>query len=515
MSESPRIQIHDQGKVRESIRRLARHRREHCLKQRDSRQAAVLLAFCVMLLPFPAWSQSSMPLSSFGAPSINELRAGVVKVDDRAGGGKLGTGIIVRLSTETAYIITASHVIGHSAKPEVTFYTEPGRTFPAKVLGRAEGFRGLAGIVVQGVNTKGLQKLDLEVKSRVSGGEPVTVIGFPRAIDTDWAVTTGSITGLSGETLTIQAPIEEGNSGGPVLVEGKVVGLVVEGQGQFGHAVPAVMVQFALRSWLMEGSSSSSSASASPNGPPAPLPAEITGKDGASMVLIPAGEFLMGLSDGEGAQDQHPQHRVYLDAFYIDRYEVSTARYASFMKQANRKPPSLWNQVDLSQHGDRPVVQVNWHDAEAYCRWAGKRLPTEAEWEKAARGIDGRKYPWGNDAPSTGLANINQAFSSFLNPYSDRLMSVGSFEQGKSPYGVYNMTGNVSEWVGDWYDPTFYAKSPSRNPKGPASGDAKVHRGSSWWYPPDLYLNESATRANLKAEYSNDSIGLRCARDAQ
>jgi formylglycine-generating enzyme required for sulfatase activity len=424
----------------------------------------------------------------------------------------VGTGIIVGLSGEAAYIITASHVIGPAVNPDVTFHTERGRSFPAKLLGKAEGNRGLAGMLVQGINTRGLRVLDLDVQTEVSGGEPVIVIGFPRLLGTDWAVTTGSITGLSGETLTLQAPIEEGNSGGPVLVEGKVVGLVVEGQGQFGHAVPAATVQFAIRSWAMGGRRPSSAGPSTPVPPPAAVPAnEITGKDGAPMVLIPAGEFLMGSPEGEGGEDEHPQHRVYLDAFYMDRYEVTTARYATFLKGTSRKAPDEWEQVELSQHGNRPVVGIDWRDAEAYCRWAGKRLPTEAEWEKASRGPDGRPYPWGKDAP--GSLNANFGLTSSMSVYSDRLEPVGSFESGKSPYGVHDMAGNVWEWVADWYDERFYAQSPPRNPKGPASGKAKVLRGGSWIDGPVTL--RSADRFLFHPNGRFIWVGVRCARDAQ
>src|SRR3989442_6188260 len=130
--------------------------------------------------------------------------------------------------------------------------------------------------------------------------------------------------------------------------------------------------------------------------PPGRAPTAVQiGKDGALMVLVPAGEFTMG-----GDSLDNPRHPVYLDAFYMDKYEVTTSRYAAFVKATGRELPSKWREVRLVSHGERPVIGVLWEDADAYCRWAGKRLPTEAEWEKAARGTDGREYPWGNEAPT-------------------------------------------------------------------------------------------------------------------
>ena len=182
------------------------------------------------------------------------------------------------------------------------------------------------------------------------------------------------------------------------------------------------------------------------------------------MVEIPAGEFAMGLDGGQALEDERPMHRVWVGRFSMDLHEVTTAQYAEFLAATNRLAPWQWNTVDLSQPRDRPVIGVDWSDADAYCRSKGKRLPTEAEWEKSARGTDGRLYPWGNQAPSKDLANfaLGARFS-----YSQVLMPVQSYEQGKSPYGLYQMAGNVWEWVKDWYAANYYEVSPERNPQGP------------------------------------------------
>jgi hypothetical protein len=201
--------------------------------------------------------------------------------------------------------------------------------------------------------------------------------------------------------------------------------------------------------------------------PIADLAKNITGKDGAPMALIPAGEFQIGSPDGEGDNNEHPRHRVSLDAFYMDKFEVTVARYAEFVRSTNRAKPAYWNQVDSRKYGKLPVVGVDWRDAEAYCRWAGKRLPTEAEWEKAARGTDGRTYPWGNEPPTPRLANFDKWIAK--NSYDKRLAPVDSYEVGKSPYGLHHMAGNVWKWTADWYDEHYYEKSPPQNPKGSSS----------------------------------------------
>ncbi len=229
----------------------------------------------------------------------------------------------------------------------------------------------------------------------------------------------------------------------------------------------------------------------------------------SQMVLVPAGEFLRGSPPGEGADDKHPQKRVYVNAFNMDKYEVTTARYAEFLRARGREKQEDWDQVDLSRHGNLPVVGIDWHDAEAYCEWAEKWLPTEAEWEKAARGTDGGTYPWGNESPSARLANYGKEWSD--NFYSDRLKSVDSYDAGKSPYGVHHMAGNAWEWVGDWWDSEYYATSPARNPKGPSNGEYKVLRGGSWGNDPGGLRSADRDGTTPSGRYA--LFGVRCAQD--
>jgi len=245
---------------------------------------------------------------------------------------------------------------------------------------------------------------------------------------------------------------------------------------------------------------------------------ELVGKDGARMILVPAGPFPMGVPKGDrdGGRDEYPRHEVLLDNYYIDIYEVTHGRYAKFVKATEHRTPvnpkypkrTLWNDRLSDSLAERPVINVDWQDADAYCRWAGKRLPTEAEWEKAARGTDDRRFPWGNVEPTHKHLNFNQQWQG-----EKTLMPVGSYEAGKSPFGAYDMAGNVWEWVADWYDPLYYEKSPAENPKGPDTGTYKVLRSSGWSV--ETPLVRLFTRVKSDPANRNDSTGFRCAADAK
>jgi len=270
---------------------------------------------------------------------------------------------------------------------------------------------------------------------------------------------------------------------------------------------------------------------------------------GAEMVLVPAGEFWMGSTPEEtdwfvdeckktGTSEKQckefvgretPRHRVNLAAFYVHRFEVTTALFERFVTATgyrttaeiegwgwvyrfNTRGQWSWAKADgatwkkpdgpfnPSPHDDHPAVQVSWNDAEAYCKWAGSRLPTEAEWEKAARGTDGRRYPWGNDWDASRAKSTEGAGTT----------SVGSYSNGVSPYGLHHMAGNVAEWVADKFDAAYYRNSPEQDPQGPTDGRQRVQRGGSWNNAP-LYLR-SASRVANPPTYRNDSVGFRCAR---
>jgi formylglycine-generating enzyme required for sulfatase activity len=219
------------------------------------------------------------------------------------------------------------------------------------------------------------------------------------------------------------------------------------------------------------------------------------------MVPVPAGEFLMGSEDGDN--DEKPVHRVYLDAFYIDKYEVTVAEYGRCVQGGRCSTPGTGVGCNWGQGGreDHPINCVDWNQAETYCEWAGKRLPPEAEWERAARGTDGRKYPWGDQWDSS-KANAESRIG--------RTTSVGSYSSGVSPYGVHDMAGNVWEWVQDWYDRNYYQRGFSRNPKGPDSGSLRVLRGGSWGSFPGNARTSARGRSVPGTRYYDG--GFRCAR---
>ena len=263
----------------------------------------------------------------------------------------------------------------------------------------------------------------------------------------------------------------------------------------------------------------------------------------AGMVLVPAGDFTMGSTTGntDGNFDEQPVHTVYLNAFYIDKYEVTNAQFKSFIDAGGYTTQAFWSVAGWSArttHGwtqpywwtagtyhsgpawpDFPVVGVTWYEAEAYANFAGKRLPTEAEWEKAARGTDQRTYPWGN---SIGSSRANYFGSG--DPFDNSSTPVGFYDgqlsrtrprfqttNSPSPYGAYDMAGNVWEWVADWYDGNYYSVSPSSNPPGPLTGSHRVLRGGAWGYDP-AYLRSAFRNDDGYPSYRSNTVGFRCAR---
>lgn len=232
----------------------------------------------------------------------------------------------------------------------------------------------------------------------------------------------------------------------------------------------------------------------------------IVAQDGKEMVYVPAGEFVMGSETGHA--DEKPPHRVYLDAFFIDRYPVTNAEYKKFVEAAGRKPPSHWQNGKIPPGKEtHPVVNVSWNDAAAYAAWAGKRLPTEAEWEKAASWDplknEKRVYPWG-DRFDAALCNSKESGIGGTTP-------VGKYSpQGDSPYGAADMAGNVWEWCADWYDSGYYKNSPKQNPTGPSSGPSRVRRGGSWYV--SVNLVRASYRGRSVPDSWDDYLGFRCSR---
>jgi formylglycine-generating enzyme required for sulfatase activity len=231
-------------------------------------------------------------------------------------------------------------------------------------------------------------------------------------------------------------------------------------------------------------------------------------------VPIPAGEFWMGRAEFQWLFDRNteiererlddrPAHKLYLDSFAIDKYEVTNEEYLRYIKATGTKPPWYWPHGEIPDGQARfPVYNVNWEEASVYCKWAGKRLPTEAEWERAARGgLERKRYPWGDDDQLRNRGRLDAP--------------EGPVEVGTYPpngFGIYDITGNVWEWTSDWYDRDYYSISPERNPKGPDTGMYKIIRGGGWTDGYDARNLMVSHRSYVDPTVRAFTIGIRCAK---
>lgn len=451
-----------------------------------------ILAACVMFIGFTQ-------VEWLGAEDIARLQAGVVKITAKPpeGTANVGTGFIVRVEREAVYIVTAAHVVVGDQQPRVEFFTKRNLPIPAEVLGLEGGdeVRGLALLVVRGAQNfpTGLTALSLAGTARLTGGEDIMVIGFPRNAG-PWAIVKGNISSRQGRDLFFSPSVESGHSGGPIFQGGKVVGVVGAGSLSVGRGVTVGSVEDYLDGFGVTPPPAPPTVPAKSESHPPTNELEITGKDGAPMVHIPAGEFQKG--GGVKSDDREgPMRHVVLDAFYMDKYEVTVALYAKFLRDTGRSKPQLWDHADIKEHQDRPVVNLNWYDAKSYCEWASKRLPTAAESEYASRGNDGRLYPWGNEDPLKGrftadrLTNFGRGYDGPEDSkiteneiYSHGVAPVGSHKRDKSPFDIYDMAGNAAEWVADWCCEKGQddQQGVQQNPKGPSSGKTKLIRLGNW-----------------------------------
>ncbi|RJR12294.1 hypothetical protein C4588_02400 [Candidatus Parcubacteria bacterium] len=238
------------------------------------------------------------------------------------------------------------------------------------------------------------------------------------------------------------------------------------------------------------------------------------------MILIPAGSFWMGSNTGE--ENEKPVHKIHLDSYYIDKCPITNAQFDKFTQETGYKGKGEWRKYYRPETADHPVVAVNWFEAIAYAEWSGKRLPTEAEWEKAARSNDMRKYPWGNkwDKNKCNTPDLDdpEVLKKRVDIYDGRgTTPAGSFPDGASPYGVLDMAGQVWEWCADWYDENYYGKLEkvakiTKNPKGPEQGEYRVLRGGSWGNL--MGPCRCTCRAySQKPDYINFNVGFRCVKD--
>ncbi len=439
----------------------------------------------------------------YGEAIYDQNRNAVVTIlaFDPSGNPKgLGSGIITSAEGE---VVTNYHVIKGASSLLVKLLN--GAMFPVEGLLASVPEQDFAVLKVKG---KELPAVRLGLLKSVKVGQLVFALGSPLGMEQTFtngmvsSIRDGSEVKMPALPKVIQhtAPISPGNSGGPLLNQlGDVIGintLMIEGGQNLNFAVPIDYVKPQLGK--KEVLPSQKEPPPQKNSPP-----------GSSMVLIPAGEFQMGSIDG--SSDEKPTHTVYLEAFYIDKYEVTNAQYKQFMDSTGQPAPFSWNNSDFNAP-DQPVVGLSWYDAAAYCQWAGKRLPTEAEWEKAARGgLVGVKYPWG-DSIDSSVANYNSNVG--------KTTPVGSYPP--NGYGLYDMAGNVWEWCMDEYDSGFYGKSPRNNPV--AGGlisfvnnnfinvkNPRVLRGGSWYYWPDAVRVVSRNYGSNPTCGSRYGVGFRCA----
>ncbi len=234
----------------------------------------------------------------------------------------------------------------------------------------------------------------------------------------------------------------------------------------------------------------------------------INSRDGTELILIPAGNFIMGSPEGAGKEDEHPRRRVYLKSFYIGKYEVTNAQFAKFVNETGYEPRGKWKESYRPGTDNDAVACVTWFDAEAYCKWAGLRLPAEAEWEKAARGADGREYPWGNNWDAT-RCNCGTAIGGF----SGGTKPVGSFPSGASPYGCLDMAGNVFEWCSDSNEKGISSDMPHSNQEGRGIGMNRILRGGSWAQGKTYFLR-CAFRPGVDPSGWSPDVGFRVCRSA-
>jgi formylglycine-generating enzyme required for sulfatase activity len=446
-----------------------------------------------------AVAQISIPS---GRPQVASIKAGVVKIVT-APGSKTGTGIVVRRDPDEAWIATAMHVVSNADKISVLFQgAGKSWTAEAKNIEFDNPAQGLALLRVAGQLPAEVIALPLATDLAVSGGEQVNVIGHQPSTG-DWGVLTGTISGRKGRELVIQVPIQEQTSGGPVIVNGRVVGLVQrrDPSGQFGYAVTAQ----AIKEYVDGNQVSLAAAPSTPPPPPpreqqpaAPVASEKRSPPTASagetfrdcgecpeMVVIPAGTFMMGSRDSEvgRSKDEGPQHKVTIARpFAVSRYEITFDEWDACMKEGGCKDMPKdegWGR------GMRPVINVNWDNAQNYAAWLAKktgkpyRLLSEAEWEYAARGGTTTRYPWG-DEPGTNRANFGGSGSQWSGK---QTAPVGSFEP--NAFGLHDMIGNVWEWVEDCWNENYRGAPVDGSAWGSGDCGLRVVRGGSWFIKPE------------------------------
>lgn len=482
------------------------------------------------------------------AQEYEQLSRGVVKLTvSKEQGRGTGAGIVLGREDGVVFVLTALHVVAQANKIEAEFFDKRNFLFEAKPIESQYDPLDLAVVRIEprpGIATPtDFPSFTLGAVDELKLGATMSSIGHAQE---DWQLNPRMHALSKKESMNdvqrfrfSDPGVGGGSSGGPVFDEqGRLLGMITEEAGGGGHAV-AVKIDAAerqLKGWKVPLDFLGVVSKTAVPSPPAPSrPAVPPG-----MVPVPAGEFFMGCNekgDEECEADEKPGKTVTLAAFQIDTTEVTVAAYRRCVEAGQcttdgvtmpywggkEQPVSAWAcNWGKAGRDDHPINCVDWSQAEAYCKWAGKRLPTEAEWEKAARGADGRKYSWGSIgfAQAGKVANIadrtarkqNANMTWALEDYDDGYYGtapVGSFPAGESPFHALDPTGNVWEWTADWYVSDYYKNGPSRNPKGPDRGDSRSVRGGSWDLLPQ-YARASYRDRVVPGDRSV-SVGFRCA----
>jgi sulfatase modifying factor 1 len=438
-----------------------------------------------------------------------------------------GTAFVVAVEGQTAFLVTCAHVVEGDSGPRVEFLAVAYRTFTATVRAREPGDnpRGLALLVVENP-PPGLRALPLAVPTDAVIGEDVVVAGYPSPKGQFFAPKT-SIAGFAGQDLNLSRETPPGFSGGPVIRGDSAIGIVYGNEPGSGAALISETVGTYLRGWKVPLPGVTTAAGSAPPPPPERKPGETrrNEKDGLVYVWIPPGKFQMGCSpeDGECYGEEKPAHPVTISkGFWMGQTEVTVGAYKRYAQAAGRQMPPAHPRNAGWKDETQPIVNVTWHEAAGYCDWAEMRLPTEAQWEYAARAASAatRYGPlddiaWYADNGGVQRLDSTRIWKEDQFNYEKRLAENGNGpkrvgQKLPNAWNLYDMLGNVWEWTADGYAEDYYRRSPERDPKGPdPPGDYRVLRGGSWYYFP-RYLRAS-DRNRLGPVNRLDSIGFRCA----
>ena len=503
------------------------------------------------------------------AQDLGLLKAGVVRITTEI--GQIGTGVIVRVESKVnptvVYIVTAAHIVAGGHNIKVEFFRNPNVKEPnvqvkGEVLPGAEQNDYLRGLALVAVRERGKIPCDVvalpfrSTEDFIIDGKEVLAIGHSREKERwirkhgrfrkveNWIPSRFVVLEKEGQ-IFFEPGLASSFSGSPLLAYNKIVGVVISNRDGLGIGVSAHRVLTYMEHVFTE---EAKAVSLSPSQPPTYVK---KGKDEAPMLWIPPGKFLMGGLDGKGDWDEQPPHWVSLSGFFLDVYEVTNQQFQKFVQasgyqttaekkgsatglnhrgELHRIPGASWlhpegeESVFSSGREKHPVIAVTWEDARSYCQGVGKRLPTEAEWEYAARAGTATKNWWGDEVPrpcdplgnladKSALQQLKWSWAS--HKYDDgfiRTAPVGSFLP--NPWGLHDMDGNVLEWVNDWYRDTYYNESPEKDPQGPGpiKNGGKVLRGGSWRSNP-IYVY-SANREPRSPLSHREYFGFRCALSA-